>query len=78
MRFFVLPISDGVIVDWHLKFQSWWIPATLHHEGRGWYRENVSGKRNLRGWGPDSGRLGRFMKAVKLFSDLQKQKFTSV
>ena len=28
----------------------------------------------LRGWGPDSGRLGRFMKAVKLFSDPTKTK----
>ena len=28
----------------------------------------------LRGWGPDSGRWGRFMKAVKLFSDPTKTK----
>ena len=28
----------------------------------------------LRGWGPDSGRWGRFMKAVKLFSDPIKTK----
>ena len=26
---------------------------------------------HLRGWGPDSGRWGRFMKAVKLFADLR-------
>ena len=30
--------------------------------------------RPLRGWGPDSGRWGRFMKAVKLFSDPTKTK----
>ena len=29
---------------------------------------------DLRGWGPDSGRWGRFMKAVKLFSDPTKTK----
>ena len=28
----------------------------------------------LRGWGPDSGRWGRFMKAVKLLSDPTKTK----
>ena len=28
MRFFVLPIFDGVIMDGHPIFQSWWIPAT--------------------------------------------------
>ena len=28
MRFFVLPIFNGVIVDWHPIFLSWWIPAT--------------------------------------------------
>ena len=29
---------------------------------------------SLRGWGPDSGRWGRFMKAVKLLSDPTKTK----
>ena len=29
---------------------------------------------HLRCWGPDSGRWGRFMKAVKLFSDPTKTK----
>ena len=28
MRIFVLPIFDGVIMDGHPIFQSWWIPAT--------------------------------------------------
>ena len=28
MRFFVLPIFDGVIMDGHPIFLSWWIPAT--------------------------------------------------
>ena len=28
MRFFVLPIFDGVIMDGHPIFYSWWIPAT--------------------------------------------------
>ena len=30
------------------------------------------GEAELRDWGPDSGRWGRFMKAVKLFSDPTK------
>ena len=40
-----------------------------------WY-ELIFGvlERILRGWGPDSGRWGRFMKAVKLFSDPTKTK----
>ena len=32
------------------------------------------GFKSLRGWGPDSGHWGRFMKAVKLFSDPTKTK----
>ena len=47
------------------------LPSSICSEGRGMLSTRNIG---LRGWGPDSGRWGRFMKAIKLFSNPSKTK----
>ena len=59
-KFYILQyLRDAIIKTYNMIVKFWWVTYI---------------KFSLRGWGPDSGPWGRFMKAVKLFSDPTKTK----